>query len=120
MPQLTSIPAFDQDHFPIGTAILIESKGDEFSGKLDPEVGIIIGYLESHTLMKVLTRRTAKYGGQCISARSIGHTVVLTRLIPEPDTVEDMDYKAAVDEINGCCFIPPDNEVFEPGGDNYE
>lgn len=120
MSQLTTIPAFDQDHFPIGTAILIESKGDEFSGKLDPEVGIIIGYLDSHTSMKVLTKRTAKYGGYCISANAIGHTVTLTRLLPEPDAVEDMDYRSAVDEISGFCFIPSDDEVFEPGGDNYE
>lgn len=111
---LIQIKAFNPEHYPVGTAVLITYAN---TGVLDDpdiksEVGVIMSYMDSNTVMCLTTARTAARtaisfrpwgdSGIFISVEDVDtERIVLTRLLPESKELEEMDYESAIKEVTG-------------------
>lgn len=106
---LIQVKAFNPDHYPVGTAVLI-TYANTFvfdDPDLKSEIGVIKGYRESNTVMLLTTARTANMAipwdamcGISIRVEDVdAGGIVLTRLLPESPEVEEMDYESALKEV---------------------
>lgn len=102
MAKLKTTTAFDRAHYPIGKAICIRT---EYGRSTTVEHGIITGYTDGDTSMLLITPAVChgcRSDRRKISAESVEKGFVkLTRLLPEPPEVEEMDYESALKEVTG-------------------
>ena len=105
---LIQVKAFNPEHYPVGTAVLI-TYANTFvfdDPDLKSEIGVITGYRDSNTVMCLTTARTANSTPwDCMAGISIRvkevelEGIVLTRLLPESPELEEMDYESALKEV---------------------
>ena len=109
---LIQVKAFNPEHYPVGTAVLI-TYANTFvfdDPDLKSEIGVIKAYTDSNTVMWLTTARTANSSNHWNSLCGISIRVkeveaggiVLTRLLPESPAVEEMDYESALKEVTEC------------------
>lgn len=107
---LIQVKAFNPEHYPVGTAVLI-TYANTFvfdDPDLKSEIGVITGYRNSNTVMCLTTARTTKTPWDCMTGISIrvkeveAEGIVLTRLLPESPELEEMDYESAMKEATEC------------------
>lgn len=101
MSKLITTKVFDRAHYPIGTAVCVETEDDVHTPSI--EHGIITGYTDGDKSMLLITPAVCHCGRsdrRKISVESVEQGLVkLTRLFPETPEMEDMDYQSAINEM---------------------
>lgn len=93
---------FDTDHFPIGSAVLVTNINCKDICIPDKEAIGIVYNIDNGGKNLVLTTTNVTVGTPLINVRvdQVEQELVkLTRLLPEPPEVENMDYQSAVNEL---------------------
>ena len=93
---------FDTDHFPIGSAVLVTNLNCKDICIPDKEAIGIVYNIDNGGKNLVLAPTNVTVGTPLInvSVDQVEQELVkLTRLLPEPPEVEDMDYQSALNEI---------------------
>lgn len=94
--KIETVNTFNPEHYPIGSAVLISSENSE-------RVCIIIGYRDLNQVMKLIDVET--YDQDCHIEITPGNVFGddakyhITRMLPEPPEIEEMDYESALKEI---------------------
>lgn len=94
--KIETVDTFNPKHYPIGSAVLISSENSN-------HVCIIIGYTDLDRVMKLVDAET--YDRDChieiTPDKVFGDDAAyrITRLLPEPPEVEEMDYESALKEV---------------------
>ena len=94
--KIENVDTFNPKHYPIGSAVLISSENST-------HVCVIIGYANLDRVMKLIDAET--YDRDChieiTPDRVFGDNAEyhITRLLPDPPELEDMDYESAVKEV---------------------
>lgn len=105
---LIKIKAFNPEHYPVGSAVLITYANTVvLDDDIKSEIGVITGYRDSNTIMCLTTARTARSSipweamcGISIRVEDVDtERIVLTRLLPESKELEEMDYESALKEV---------------------
>lgn len=93
---ILNMTIFNTDHFPVGTAVLLSSEDGDHAC-------IIIGYHDLDRVMMLVDVET--YDNNCHFEITPDHVFGddakfhLTRLLPEPPELENMDYESALKEM---------------------
>ena len=101
MAKLKTTTVFDRAHYPIGTAVCVETEYEMRTPSV--EHGIITGYTDGDRSMLLITPAVChgdRSDRRKISVESVEQGLIkLTRLLPEPPEMEDMDYQSTVNEM---------------------